>query len=206
MSIERVPEKVKVSKLHVLVHPGFLSYPDDFPEGQGLSEDELENSRILLKKYVEVARQMGEDEFLVLVTVSDSVTLLEHIADEYEYAECIQEIERILGDRLVVITNELDFGDANFFPFVQSKMYNAHYYFDSELEVHVYGETAEECVVECANNVYMNSNLRKQPKIRLLLTDYRFGDDKVRKAIVNRIQARYDDLFKLDEVDDITPE
>lgn len=89
-------EKKKISKIHFLIHPGFIHC-----------------GNFLLNKYIAKAKELGGEEIMVAFSPSldmynsrrrETETLKKDIKNERRYTKTLMQLKSILGNRLIVLT------------------------------------------------------------------------------------------------------
>jgi ADP-dependent phosphofructokinase/glucokinase len=180
---EETEKTLPVTRIHFLIHPGFTTDPEEFPE----PEDKiiLERGEELLKKYLESARNMKEDELMFTFTHTSLSKLKSDIQRNKHYARNLQRLKSILGNRLVVISTKFDIFNTpeaidKAMMIAKSRGFNI----DQGVESVAYGETDGVCVPDAAENFNRATKLRKRTKILLHLTNAIFQNPAIRKRIL----------------------
>lgn len=190
----------QISKIHLLIHPGYLarleetvpgfSFAELFPAGdyeQHRPEFEtyLES---LFERYREKSQHMNADEVMVVILQGNISELKQEMKGEstlpesQQYRALIDEFKTNLGRRLVVV-NETRFGMQQglrssekpmreIFAHVQSVLHARGYTFDKTVLTEAFGECVRACVEERAHNFNREGNLQSSTEIQLDATDY----------------------------------
>lgn len=171
--MEAAPEKIRVKKLYLLVHPGFIAGPDvDFATDRGPSQEDIKLSRALLEKYLIKARSLQNDEMMVVFGYADPDEFVRHQETKAMYAQRIKELQEILGDRLILIEGNIDpFEDEHAFEEVEFIADERGFFIDRDTSTEAFGETAECCVLDCAQNFNTAGKFDSKTLINLNLTD-----------------------------------
>ena len=170
-------EKKKISKVHFLIHPGYLHYM-----GYGYNSEKY---KALLPLYINQAKNLGDNELMFAFVHTSKPQLKRDIEAGALYTETLKEIKNILGDRLIVTT-----GDTEIVHGVKkakdalSKILRIAeargYTFDAKVLSEAYGEMLEACVQSGAENLNIAAGLKHKTKVRSELTDFSLLSDKFR--------------------------
>lgn len=156
----------KVSKLHFLIHPGFLSDFTDITRDQAT----------LMDQYVNYARGMSSDELVIaLLHVSTGELIRRHRKGTY-HTDKMFELRGILGPRLITLSNKREAGVGSIFnpetyQFARKIALERGFEFDSDVPSEVYGETGMVCVTTGGEEGNKSLGLQRKTTIRFDLTD-----------------------------------
>jgi hypothetical protein len=191
---ENVPELenrelIKVSKLHFLVHPGYISNvitdwvgtsPESFKKDRDGRKFTFKQSIALLDKYIEQAKDMPDTEVMVIVTDTKKKFYKEDIEEERVYMEKIREIKEILGKRAVVISDKFELATTYYYPksrgaleHIKQLLEARGYTFDESTDTEAYGELLGACVDTVANRLNEQGQFEEPTIIKKELTDVR---------------------------------
>lgn len=193
-------EVTQISKIHLLIHPGYLARLEETIEGFSFSElfpaGDYEQYRpeveayleSLFERYREKSQHLNNDEVMVVILQGNFSELKQEIKGEstlpeaLQYRALIDELKANLGRRLVVV-NETRFGMQQglrnsekpmreIFTHVQSVLHARGYTFDETVLTEAFGECINACVEERAHNFNREGNLQSPTEIQLDATDY----------------------------------
>jgi hypothetical protein len=161
---------ISAAKIHFLVHPGSLL------DGLNKNPEDLRKGHVLFEKYMEVARNLPENEIMVILVHSPSkVFAKDYKAGERDYVKNIKSITDAFegSPQVIVLTNntvpftgwekESDVEALNKIKSIASKR---GYNINPETEVEIFGETRDECVGEALSGI-KNASFFKPEKIRI---------------------------------------
>lgn len=186
-TIDPIENLTKITKIHLLVHPGFISCRD-VDRGESFMEESLEErleSKKLPGKYLRYAEQMGETEVMV---VSLPFSFDPHDAEfDYMFDEkkknnkvLINHLREILKDRLTLLRNRFrgDMEPERFFLRLKQVLARKGFYFDEDVETEAYGEVLQNCVDGQARFFNEEGSLRSPTRINVGLCSTNFGEGK----------------------------
>lgn len=178
---------IKISKLHFLIHPGYLS--DKRYRYAGYGEKEIGKFNSLLDKYIEHAKKLAENELMVIFTHTEKDEVRNDLRGEL-YLRKIQEIKKVLGDRAIIIIMgirdliEQDISNIK-------KIANARGYdFDENVLSDAYGEMMENCVYNGARDLNMAGKFKNKTIIKPYLTELNSTKELQTKHLI-KIKKRY---------------
>lgn len=194
--MERANETIRVSKLHILVHPGMLV--DMLPTDESEEEKErvLKLGNELLKKYIEKALTLASDEILMLYEHGFSKGRAKF------FQEFFDQISSILGDRLIVIPDNFVFYDNNTHQYDCTDMYEEleflaeerGFSLDERVLSEAFGETFGYCVENTANFLNIAGGFVYKTVINLDLTDVFESNEQEILALVDVIRRNLRDM------------
>lgn len=179
--MNRAPESInmEVKKIHLLVHPGFIAGPDVDDDPEQPTDEEVTESHKLLKKYVEKAKMLDNNEIMVVFGYADVETFHKHLDMNAEYTECICEMEEILDNRLIYIDSHIDpFDGDGAIKQIKSVSDARGFSISENIVSEAFGETAGVCVVNCAQNINITGNFKDHTVVNLDLTDQHPATEK----------------------------
>ena len=165
-------EPVKISKIHFLIHPGFLSDEVESDRDAGTTQEVIQAEESLPNKYVEQSRTLHDDEVMIAFTHSSKRKLRRDLRQEKIYAEKLRELKEILGDRLIVLSEDFDlFIDRidqrqDIFETIEQIASARGFRFDENVLTEAYGETLGMCVEEGAQALNVRANFNEKTLIR----------------------------------------
>lgn len=163
-------ERKRISKLHILVHPGFIM-EEDLREDQPYEEDTEAGTKLLID-YEEKAKTLGQDEVMVIIAPSRISLLKKHKKLDKPYVQTIEKIKSILGDRVIVLMDRLDFFQEEEVRDKLKRVLTARgYYFDENVLSEAYGETLGCCVDDAAESFNRGEKLNNKTIVKIDLTD-----------------------------------
>lgn len=173
-NIPEVRETVEVSKLHFLIHPGFLADSAQYDPGEvGWKEKGLP----LLDIYIDHAQKIPDNE-LVLVFLHPSLSELRRDFKAHKpYTERVRQLKKILGKRMLAFSGGFDvFGELGDNPDdqveeIRQLAEKRGFVFNQNVSSEAYGETLGVCVEDGANNLNKILKLMKKTIIKPELTD-----------------------------------
>lgn len=169
-TIEVEIKPVQISRIHFLIHPGYISDID--PEA---SESKKKWALGLLGNYTKMAECMREDELMVAFTHTSFNDLRRDILNDKAYAATLIVMKNLLGKRMIVVTAA---GDDFFHkPGHMQKVINIikkrNFAFSTEdVDTVAYGEYASDCVQDGAENLNRSAGFKKKTVIIPQLTDH----------------------------------
>lgn len=193
-------ELTKVSKIHFLIHPGFmLAYNSiEKPMPEHLRDMWIE----LLEAYVNKSEELGPDEvMLIFLPHNFNIT---KIHTEYfipKYLEIVQRIKQILKNRAIFFTE--NFGvrnpQASDVEKLKKLIKSRGFTFDDNVLSEGYGEMIDWCVQQGITNLHKKLRLKNKTKIVTKLTDARFYPDfGDRKSSYNKTLERNNAPYYVD--------
>ncbi len=167
-SIENKENLQEVSKIHFLVHPGYLS-----DERTKITEDdEATRHQGLFEKYLAEAKNLKNNELMVALTHTLKNQYKEDLEGNLFYFKKLQELKDILGKRLIVLSSDFDlFSGKEVMQTIKDLAKKRGYVFDENVKSDAYGETLGACVDGIAQNLNTTGNFLNKTKIRSELTD-----------------------------------
>ncbi len=188
-----------VDRVHLIVHPGFIAESEEqlrelgkLPTGAG---------EIMRKRYIAKLNAVERSEIAII--------LLHHSVDELpcdlkrgkSYAELASEMQDILGDRLITVTQHgsvmdfdqlaLDFGEASRIAGKRG------FSFNRSTPTLAYGETLLCCVAECAEHMNVAGNFRDKTVVdaHCCDTDIPCGTSTAEVlSVLQELQMRFEHL------------
>ncbi len=164
--------KQRVSKIHFLIHPGFLmaGVPKEGSE-PGSTQDRYNS---LLDEYVKKAEEVKDkiNELMFAFIWSSRKDFKEALQEQQLYVEKLKEIKNLLGNRLIVFSGNRDVTDdgKQFVAYMERIAQARGYIFDSDVLSEAYGETLGSCVNEGAVNLNKALGLKSKTVILPELT------------------------------------
>ncbi len=200
-------EKKKISKIHFLIHPGWLY------QG-GVRYLETIN---LLNSYLEKARSLGGDELMFAVLHESRESMKQDAKSEGFYMQTIRKLRDILGDRLIVVSDP-DFNILTRLGILArlssprkidvrkerdkiKRIIEARgYQFDKDVLSEAYGELMNQCVATGARNLNVTLGLKKKTIIKTGLTDAASESSTSRSVAEKKelVQWRWPGEFEVD--------
>jgi len=162
------PEHTRISKIHFLVHPGYLT-----AEGERLTTDDATTKyEPLFDLYFAEAAKLKDDELMIAFTHTSKSEYAKDIRSNLFYIKKLQELKKILNKRLIILSTDVDpFSNPEVIETIQRIASLRGYTFDKDVASDAYGETLGVCVNGIAQNVNSTGNLSHKTKIRPKLTD-----------------------------------
>lgn len=170
-----MPDK-KISKIHFLIHPGFLN--DQVPRMP--HSDTAPNPYLkrlpeytdLLNKYVAEAHQLKDNELMFAFAHTPSPQLSKDFKAGELYVQKLRELKKILGPRLIVLSADYDVVfNAEVMNIVKKIAAERGFKFDEHVLTEAYGEMLEVCVERGAELLNQSGELVNKTRIRTDLTD-----------------------------------
>lgn len=169
--MERIPkiekkELKKISKIHFLINPGFISDVRDEDKGyEGL-----------FGLYFDKAATIGRDELMFAFTHVSRSEMKEDVGANKAYVEALEKLKKILDDRLIVISSDDNILNTRGAHAALGKIKRIAaargYYFDTDdVLSEAYGELLGACVDRGAKNLHIVGGLRKKTVVKSKLTD-----------------------------------
>lgn len=166
-----VKNPIEVSKLHFLIHPGFLADPDTDLTGAPVPEF----SQLLLERYLQHAKGIPDDELVLVFLHTAPSDLIRDFRNRKNYTEKIRQIKRVLGKRMLTFSADFDvFGETETTgqaDEIKQMAERRGFRFNENVPSEAYGETLGVCVEEGASNLNKVLKLVKKTLIRPDLTD-----------------------------------
>lgn len=165
---ENESEKIKVSKIHFLIHPGFIeAIGRKDKDAEALSRDQLES-------YVAEARKLAANELIFAFTIDHRANITRHAKEHRAYIGYLRTLKSILGPRLILLTEDQDLFNAD-----RAKAFTAAkriaesrgFTFDQNVFSEGYGETLGACVDDGSISLNKQGNLNNPTIIRTSLTN-----------------------------------
>lgn len=201
-------ERMKISKLHFLVHPGFLSDPNTLEKpttwqkliAEGHDYDsimaELRKWEETLQIYVEQAKKLKEDELMFVFTHTTSEQLKEDLEEKKAYAVTLKAMKKILDKRLVVVSGDFDiFNEAEALDVAKEVAAARGYVLDEDVFTEAYGEILEQCVTEGAAAMNRKGGFRNKTVVRQKLTDLGLTNMAHQEAVAAKNREMYPQVF-----------
>ncbi|MEK7099490.1 MAG: hypothetical protein AAB916_03145 [Patescibacteria group bacterium] len=164
-------EKIHVSKIDLLIHPGFLTDPSVYEQGEKGREKTPEFAA-LLDKYIEHSKEFKNDEIMVAFTHTGKSELRSDVGLSKLYVNKLKELREILKDRLVVLSDDLNiFDEAEAIAMLKRILHARGYDFDENVVTEAYGETIRACVETWAEGLNATAQLKNKTQINPRLTD-----------------------------------
>ncbi len=198
----------RIHKIDVLVHPGYLHNAVALGE---LGKAENFDLTVLYNAYLEQAKQLSEHEILFAIAPTTSARLRTDFRkqdprDEYNYASLLTDLKTILGDRLVVLSDDYKFaardirgvsqhGTQAALEVIRKILHARGMEFDRHTALDVYGEFMFGCVTKVATRLNKAGDFCQPSRIRALLTEYitRWGETEVDARADAAIEVEHDD-------------
>lgn len=169
-TITKEKELKKISKIHFLVHPGFLSDPVTKDSGETL--EDLKKYHKLLDMYLEQAKKLKDDELMIALTHTDKSEYKEGLEEQSIRFTKLQDLKKILGKRFIVLSSDFDvFWDEEAMKTIKDLAKQRGYFFDENVLSEAYGETLGVCVDNVAQNMNETGGFKNKTIIRPELTD-----------------------------------
>ena len=167
-------EKIKITKMHVLVHPGYLE------DVTGKETGNITKGQALFEKYKKVAQNLPKNEIMVVLIHNRPERFRKDFKEGANYVKNIKLIQQETQPNQVIIltSNTVPFSGADersddeALDKIKSIAQNRGYEINPETEVDVFGETHDECVQEAFMGI-KNTGFFKTENIRIIkkLTD-----------------------------------
>jgi|ERR1035437_1009123 hypothetical protein len=167
-------EKIKINKMHVLVHPGYLEDVTSRETGN------IAKGQALFEKYKKVAQNLPRNEIMVVLIHNRPEEFYKDFKEGANYVKNIKSIQQGTQPKQVIIltSNTVPFSgaderyDSEALDKIKSIAQNRGYEISPETEVEVFGETHDECVQEAFLGI-KNTGFFKTENIRIVkeLTD-----------------------------------
>jgi hypothetical protein len=163
--------KKEISKLHFLVHPGYMA---KVHRGGNDNKDYKE----LLKKYVEKAKKIAQGELMVIFAPAANQYFVEQVRKDSElYVACIKQIKSILGNRVIVLSSQSEIWEENkdkIWKKIKNTAETRGFVFGKGLTFDAYGEYMDYCVEAVSENMHAAAKLgRANPvNVHVDLTDF----------------------------------
>lgn len=159
-------EPTHVNKIHFLIHPGYDSDRD-------IKDDVTSDDGLLLDKYLEQSRRLGNDELMLVFCHKTFKDLRKSVQTGDKLGQTLREMKTVLRKRMVLVTNDLNLFDSpEAFQKVLSIIKGRGYDFGKDVDTVAYGETFGLCVPDGAQNLNRSAGLTKKTVIIPELTDY----------------------------------
>lgn len=165
-----IKEPIKVSKLHFLIHPGFLTDPQDFDE-EPIYEDWWQ----VLDIYLEHSKTIPKNELVLVFLHSSQDRFVKDAKEHKPYVEKIRQMRKVLGRRMIVFSGDWDIFEKEDIQALSGVIENIAngrgYRLSKDVSSEAYGETLGVCVEEGANNLNRALGLIKKTVIQPYLTE-----------------------------------
>lgn len=195
--MEIAPEKIIVTKLYLLVHPGFCAGPDLEHDPGHPNAKEIEASCVLLEKYINKAEKLSRSDMMVVFGYASSEEFERHKENGETYAGHIDKLQKILGDRLILVHDNLDpFEDDHAFEEVEFIAEERGFSINSHTLTEAFGETAQICVLDAAVNFNKTGRFLNKTIIDLDFTDL-FNVDISSTYISSLIKGNKDSISRV---------
>lgn len=180
-----------ISKIHFLVHPGYLS-----DERTRVTEnDETVKYHALFEKYISEAKNLKNNELMIALTHTSKNEYQQDLENNLFYLKKLRELKDILGKRLIVLGSDFDFfSGEEVMQTVKDISKQRGYIFDENVLSDAYGETLGACVDGVAQNLNTTGNFLNKTKIRSELTDAHNVDKLQLDELKKQIQKEYNRL------------
>lgn len=157
ITLEESP-KVKVKKLHFLIHPGFLRDPatDGFFEIKADDDEVYAKWDSLLKSYINKAISLPIDEIMITMLHAEFGDLLDDFRQGKQYTKTLSDLKRILGKRMIALSGNNDIEKESSYLMAEYIANQWGYHFPRDVYSEAYGETLGVCV-EAASQTANNS-------------------------------------------------
>jgi hypothetical protein len=159
-----------LGSLHFLVHPLFVSHPE-----QTAGEDARNGypqARKLTGLYLDRARSLHRDAALFLFSHLKDDGLPEDPVYLGHYRNLVRGLQTTLGDRFFFKTDEGIFEDPNVADSLCDDLEDRGFRMGRNLRTYAYGETTEICVADAAQNLKESFHLKRRTTILTRYTDW----------------------------------
>lgn len=193
-----VEKPIEVSKLHFLIHPGFLADPDTDLMGAPVPE----SSQVLLDRYLEHAKGIPDDELVLVFLHATLSDLIRDFRNRKNYTQKISQMKKVLGKRMLTFSADFDvFGETEAddqADEIKQLAEKRGFRFNENVSSEAYGETLGVCVEEGASNLNKVLKLVRRTLIRPEFTDaaasVKFSSEDIKKH-KERLKASIKDVF-----------
>jgi hypothetical protein len=172
-NLEKKTEEIK--KIYFLIHPGFsmdsrsweMYSPKDREAG-------IRKYKALPESYLEKAKGMDRDELMFAFAHQDRNGMKSGAKEEQAYMEILGEIKKIIGRRLIVLSNQLDVtSDTRAFEAAKRIANSRGFNFNRDVFTEAFGEYLVCCVSKGADTLNRSGRLNHKTKINTNLTEAR---------------------------------
>lgn len=173
MKENQIEAKREITKIHFLVHPGFLDRM--LTENSGTFTEKID---ALLKSYLSKSKTLGENELMVIFLPAQRKYFKEEIKDEvYKYVNLVQDIKKVLGNRLIVFSSDGETVPENsdlIWKKIEDTAGARGFFFSKKLTAEAYGELIDACVGAVASNMHKAAGMSENKPVKILgrLTDF----------------------------------
>jgi len=185
----------EVKKLHFLIHPGYMSDPaQDFIEDMDQSDERYMQWTPLLNSYVDKARELPEDDIMLVMLHASFKSLLDDFKQDKEYTKTLKNLKKVLGRRMIALSDDFPIENEDSFYFAEEIANTRGFNIPRSVYSEAYGEQLEHCVPEGAQMANKSLRLVKKTVLKPELTDYQGSPrkqwildtyDRVQIALVN---------------------
>lgn len=181
----------RISKLHILVHPGFLQDPatDIDYDWNPIPETDSRYTQWdkLLSLYTTEAEQIPLDEIVIVMLHARFHRLLEDLRTEKRYTATLRKLKRLLGRRMVALSGDNDIESEESFELAAQIARARGYEIPNDVESVAYGETVQVCVPEAADTANRALQLKNCTRLNPALTD----DPQVSREDMDYVLSTY---------------
>lgn len=171
--IKEEKEKVRISKICFLIHPGYSTDPRNWKHYSQESRSEgIKKYAFLSEKYLEQARNFHDDELMFAFAHKKSADIKLDAKNEFDYVSLLRDLRRILGRRLIILSDEIDvLNNADAFKIAKHIANCRGFDFDRQVFSEAFGETLVHCVSRGADKLNKGGRLDKKTDINSELTE-----------------------------------
>lgn len=142
---------MKVDRLHLIIHPGFIAESDDQMSSKGRPPIA---SDLMRKRYIEKLSESSKNDVALAFLHQPPGSVLS-LPRNSAFGGLISDLQEMMGDRLILQSNgRLDYPFvAEEFGKAAAKAQNRGFSIDRDIPTVAYGETLQCCVSQFAENV-----------------------------------------------------
>ncbi len=179
---------IKVSRLHLLVHPGFST---DSRACEYSDDAKLLRNQQLFKEYQKKAKLMRKDEVMLAVIHTTPKELIKDFRTQQPYIANLKKLKEILGKRLIALSGRFDiFSDPDFVEESMEIAKRRGFSIDTDVQTIAYGETDLVCVPDATTNFNLSAKLKNKTVIDLTLTNAFFSKPSQQEWIKQYLKQR----------------
>lgn len=179
-------ERVKISKIHFLVHPGYLLNTQTLLVTEK-SDDFDEKYFQLLSSYRKKAQNLPKNEIMIVVSHMPQSSFRSGKESGEGFMAILEDIKNILGRRCIVISQDTvpcDFrGEFKItdegMESLEKIILQRGFDFNRNVLTEAYGETFSFCVHSVANSINKKAGFGPRTEINTSLTDLGIADSSI---------------------------
>jgi len=185
MKENSIEKKKEVSRIHFLVHPGFMAKEEG---DRKINPTYAE----LLAKYPEKAKTLKEDEIMVVFAPAANRYFVGHVKNDSElFVECIKQIKSILGDRAVILSSQgetvKDYSEG-IWDKIEKIVKARGFALSKNLTAEAYGEYLTFCVSQVASHMHKISGMSEENPVILRAELSEFSIPEQRDRLPRKLQ------------------